>query len=164
MCSRGRDIGAIIYKEQLMFLRQVRGGGARTMNIGRDAIERAVGPYTQDHPSYLQTWWDWLSGSTLFFWNLPVCYCQEDRDGQRHYLIGEFGSFVQPQMECKTVRDAGLVRGKAVVIRLKNYIEPGEDTRDFLSWTEPCVVCGKTRRGGVGIFSRSFCVGRAGFP
>ena len=39
-----------------------------------------------------------------------------------------------------------------------------QGTRDFLSWMGPCVVCGKTRRGGVGIFCRNFCVGREGFP
>ena len=33
-----------------------------------------------------------------------------------------------------------------------------------MSWVGPCVVCGKTRRGGVGIFCRNFCVGRGGFP
>ena len=33
-----------------------------------------------------------------------------------------------------------------------------------MSWVGPCVVCGKTRRGGVGIFCRNFCVGREGFP
>ena len=39
-----------------------------------------------------------------------------------------------------------------------------QSTRDFLSRISPCVVCGKTRWGGVGIFCRNFCVGRGGFP
>ena len=50
------------------------------MKIGKDAIERAAGPYTQDYPSYLQTWWDWVSGLTPFFWNWPARYYQEVRN------------------------------------------------------------------------------------
>ena len=38
------------------------------------------------------------------------------------------------------------------------------DTRDFMSWTGPCVVCGKMRHGGVSIFCRSLCVGQEDFP
>ena len=95
------------------------------MKSGRDVIERAAGPYLQGHSSYLTSWWDWESDLTPFFWNWPARYCQEVRDGQQHFLIGEFGSFVRPQMECKTARVAGLVTKKVVAERQKNYIEPG---------------------------------------
>ena len=42
------------------------------MKIGRDPLARAVGPYAQDHSAYLQMWWDWVMGSTPFFWIWPA--------------------------------------------------------------------------------------------
>ena len=105
-------------------IRQAK-GGARTFKVAADGLGQAAGPYKQDHPAYLSCWWDWVSGSTPFFWNWPYCYREEVRDGQRHFLMGEFGKFVWPQQPGKTKRDAELVRSKMVPVRLKNYIEPG---------------------------------------
>ena len=86
------------------------------MEIARDALGRAAGPYFWKDPVYLQSWWDWVLGSTPFFWNWPARYCEEVKDGQRHFLIGEFGSFVRPQLACKTPRDTKLVRNKVVAV------------------------------------------------
>ena len=101
-------------------------GGIRAMEIARDALGRAAGPYFRKDAAYLQSWWDWVLGSTPFFWNWPARYCQEVRDGQRHFLIGEFGSFVRPQLACKTPQDTKLFQNKAVAVQFKNYIVPGD--------------------------------------
>ena len=71
-------------------------GGIRTMEIARDALGRAAGPYFRKDPAYLQSWWDWVLGFTPFFWNWSARYCEEVRGGWCHVLIGEFGYFVRP--------------------------------------------------------------------
>ena len=42
--------------------------------VTMDGIRRAIGPYCQDDDRYLDTWWEWVSGSTLFFWNWQKQY------------------------------------------------------------------------------------------
>ena len=67
-----------------------------------------------------------MLGSTPFFWNWQDRYSEEVRDGQRHFLIGEFSNFMCPQLSCKLPRDAAMVREKVIPVRRIGYIEKGD--------------------------------------
>ena len=120
--------GLEVYKAQWDAHHQQGQEGPRTTRVARDALGRAAGPCCRCSPDYLSGWWDWASGSTPFFWNWEGKYSREVRDGQPHFLIGEFGHYVRPQLPCKTAREAELVRKKVVPVRLRNYIEAGKVT------------------------------------
>ena len=90
-----------------------------------DGIRRVTGQYCRDDVQYLDTWWEWISGSTSFFWNWQEQYQEEVRDGQPHFLTGDFGDFLRRQDPTATPEDGELVRKKVVYVRLKNYIEVG---------------------------------------
>jgi hypothetical protein len=122
----GKGLGA--YKAQWACLHQQGSEGPKTMRVARDALSRAAGPHSRCSTDYLDGWWDWASGSTPFFWNWEGRYSREVRDGQPHFLVGEFGHFVRPQLPCKTAREAELVRSKVVPVRQRNYIEAGKVT------------------------------------
>ena len=42
---------------------------ARSLEVAADGLRRAAGPHALGHPKYLMCWWEWVTGSTLFFWN-----------------------------------------------------------------------------------------------
>ncbi|EJK63934.1 hypothetical protein THAOC_15381 [Thalassiosira oceanica] len=65
--------------------------------MAADAIAKAAGPYTCNHPRYIDTFWTWPVGSTLFYWRWPERYQADARDGQPHFLLGDFGDYVRPQ-------------------------------------------------------------------
>ena len=90
LAGKGRGV----YKAQWISLHQQGLEGPKTMKVARDALGRAAGPHNRYSPDYLNGWWDWASGSTPFFWNWEGKYSQEVRDGQPHFLIGEFGHYV----------------------------------------------------------------------
>ena len=100
-------------------------GGKASLKIGLDAMERAAGPYFRDDPKYSSTWWEWVSGSTPFFWNWPDQYQDEVRDGQPHFLTDDFGVFVKPQRRPENEEVGKLIKKKAVPVHLKGYIEVG---------------------------------------
>ena len=88
-----------------------------------DMIRQAESLYCPDDPTYLDTWWKWASGSTPFFWNWPRQYQEEVQDGQPHFLIREFDSFVQWQEPPTAPKDGEQVRKKVVLVRMKGYIK-----------------------------------------
>lgn len=99
--------------------------GEESFSVAVDGIERAAGQYLPDDPAYLSTWWEWGLGSTPFFWNWPAQYQESLRDGQPHFIVGEFGKFIKPQRAPKTERDGELVRDKVLPVRMRRYIEEG---------------------------------------
>ena len=68
------------------------GHKSRTVEMYRK--RRAAGPYCRDDDQYLDTWWEWVSSSTPFFWNWQKQYQEEVRDGQPHFPPGDFGKSV----------------------------------------------------------------------
>ena len=70
-----------------------------------------------------------VSGSTPFFWNWPKQYQEEVRDGQPHFLTGDFGIFICRQDPPTTPEDGELVQKKVVQVRLKDCIEVGSIIR-----------------------------------
>ena len=72
------------------------------------------------------TWWEWSSGSALFFWRWEEGQWRRwARDGQPHFLVGELPSYKVPQARFKTPRDRKLVKGKLDKVRARLYIAPG---------------------------------------
>ena len=88
----GKGRGA--YKAQWICLHQQGVEGPRTMRVALDTLSQAAGPHDRCSRAYLNGWWGWASGSTLFFWNWEGKYSREVRDGQSHLLIEEFGHYV----------------------------------------------------------------------
>ena len=41
--------------------------GKAALEVARDAIRRAAGPYSREHPEAVKAWWEWQDGSTPFF-------------------------------------------------------------------------------------------------
>lgn len=41
--------------------------GKAALEVARDAIRRATGPYSREHPEAVKAWWEWQDGSTPFF-------------------------------------------------------------------------------------------------
>ena len=101
-------------------------GGRKSRDIAVDGITRAAGPYCRNDDRYLDTWWEWVSGSTPFFWNWDKKYQEEVRDGQPHFVTGDFGVFVRRQDPPTTPKDGELVRKKVVQVQTRGYIEVGE--------------------------------------
>ncbi len=99
--------------------------GEESFSVAVDGIERAAGQYLPDGLAYMSTWWEWGLGSTPFFWNWPAQYHESLRDGQPHFIVGEFGKFIKPQRAPKTERDGELVRDKVLPVRMRRYIEEG---------------------------------------
>ena len=63
-------------------------GDKKSRDVAMDGIMRAAGPYYRNNNRYLDTWWEWVSGSTPFFWNWIKEYQKEVRDGQPHSTQG----------------------------------------------------------------------------
>ena len=77
--TAGEGGGRLMFQEQVHSLRLVV--GSRTLDVTRDGLIRAAGPYARNHPQYLLCWWDWVTGSTPLFWNWKDRYAEEVRDG-----------------------------------------------------------------------------------
>jgi hypothetical protein len=74
------------------------------------------------------TWWDWSSGSRLFFWEWPRLYLAWARDGQPHYKTKPLPTFRKPQQPPKNAEDRIMVWRKLCVVREREYIAPGKVT------------------------------------
>ncbi|EJK62140.1 hypothetical protein THAOC_17263, partial [Thalassiosira oceanica] len=92
--------------------------------MAADAIAKAAGPYHCHHPRYIDTFWTWPIGSTLFYWRWPERYQADARDGQPHFLLGDFGGYVRPQAAPKP-EDREKVLLKLLPVRQRGYIEAG---------------------------------------
>ena len=72
---------------------------ARSLEVAAGGLRHAAEPHALDHPNYLTCWWEWVTGSTPFFWNWPARYVDEVCAGQKYFLVGEFTAFRRPQHE-----------------------------------------------------------------
>ena len=112
--------------QQAFEIPMVQPAGARTLSIAGEEIKRATGPYSRDHLNYVAVWWEWLLGSTPFFWNWPSQYQEEARDGQPHYrLDSDVEPFRVPQQAPLTKRDGELVAAKVIPVRKRRSIDVG---------------------------------------
>jgi hypothetical protein len=72
------------------------------------------------------SWFEWLEGSAPLFWNWPRKYQTEVRDGQPHYLTGDFSPpFLKAQKRHKDPDKHELIRAKVVKVQRLNYIRTG---------------------------------------
>ncbi len=86
------------------------------MLAGHDAIRRCANA----------SWFDWLEVSAPLFWNWPRKCQTEVRDGQPHYLTGDFGPpFLRAQKRHKDPVKHELMRAKVVKVRRLDYIRTG---------------------------------------
>lgn len=76
------------------------------------------------NPDSAMAWWEWQDGSTPYFWHWPEDYQSDVRDGQPHYLTGDFGIFVKPQARANNPGHHEKMREKVVGLRKRDYIEP----------------------------------------
>ena len=74
----GRKKGRYIWDPlgRRIYLAQIAGvwkkpGAKASFTVARDGLRRAAGPYNGDDNRHLRCWWEWVSGSTPFFWNWP---------------------------------------------------------------------------------------------
>ena len=70
------------------------------------------------------SWWEWDTGSSLFFWKWPQLYQAWAWEGQPHYEIYNFPKFLLPQDTAKTEEDRSNMKNKVVKVRKRLYIEP----------------------------------------
>ena len=75
--------------------------GINSLEVAWDAIRRGAGSFTRaltgrTKLEEVQAWWEWQDGLTPFFWNWPEESQEDVRDGQPHFLTGEFDSFKTP--------------------------------------------------------------------
>ena len=107
--------GRALYRSQWSYLRSTADGLA-TVQAGLDAIRRAANA----------SWFEWLDGSALFFWNWGDRYQRLVQDGQPHYLTGPFPVFLKPQKSHRDPIKHELMRKKVVQVRKRGYILPGK--------------------------------------
>ena len=71
------------------------------------------------------TWFEWMSGSTLFFWRWQSPYKEMARDGVPYWMQGRkpTNKRSQPKVEDKMVRER--LREKIGKVRKMGYIAPG---------------------------------------
>ena len=91
--------------------------------VAADAISRAKGC----------TWWEWVDGSSLFFWRWPEDYQRVARDGLLPWLKAGHSDWKHKQAPPKDSTEAEKVRQKLQNIRKKRYVAPGKVT-SFMSF------------------------------
>ena len=96
----------------------------QSMSMAADALTKAAGPYHRDHKLYMRTWWEWVEGSTLFFWRWPERFQSDARDGQPHFMTGDPKPYMRQQRP-PTPEEVEKVREKILPVRIRKYIEPG---------------------------------------
>jgi hypothetical protein len=107
--------GQQFYTSQWVIHRRSREGRA-TVSVGLDALRRCANA----------SWFEWLEGSAPIFWNWPVRYQKEVRDGQQHFFTGLFGPpWLRPQRSARVVDQHELMRVKVVKVRKLDYITTG---------------------------------------
>ena len=107
--------GQQFYMSEWNTLRGSREGWA-TISVGLDALRRCANAI----------WFEWLEGSGPIFWNWPLRYQKEVRDGQQHFFTGSFGPpWLRPQRSARVVDQHELMRAKVVKVRKLDYITTG---------------------------------------
>ncbi len=98
-----------------LFLRSMANGLA-TVEAGLNAIRQASNA----------SWFEWLKGLALFFWNWGKRYQRLIRDGQPHFVTGPFPVFLKPQKRHQDPAKHELMRSKVVQVWKRGYIPPGK--------------------------------------
>jgi hypothetical protein len=83
--------------------------------VGRDCIWRAASC----------DWWEWLAGSTLFYWRWPSYARKLARDGRPVWWLEDPTSFLKPQPKERDPEILLQVCSKLDNARMKRYIVPG---------------------------------------
>ena len=84
--------------------------------VARECLAKAAGA----------TWWEWSSGSALFFWRWEKGQWRRwAREGQPHFIVGDLPSYKVPQPSFKTSTERKLVKAKLDKVRARLYIAPG---------------------------------------
>ena len=111
-------IGRRAYKVQWTLLRGSEEGAA-TVAAGHDAVRRCANA----------SWFEWLDGSAPLFWNWPLKYQRDVRDGQPHFLMGTFGlAYMRTQSKHRDPLKQELMRAKVVKVHQLDYIREGAVT------------------------------------
>lgn len=92
--------------------------------MAADALSKAAEPYHCHHPRYIDSFWTWPLGSTLFFWRWLERYQADARDGQPHFLLGDFGGYLRPQAAPKPEERENVLL-KLLPVRQRGHIEAG---------------------------------------
>ena len=107
--------GQQFYMSQWNMLRGSREGRA-TVSVGLDTLRRCANAI----------WFEWLEGSAPIFWNWPLRYQKEVRDGQQHFFTGLFGPpWLRSQRSARVVDQHELMRAKVDKVRKLDYITRG---------------------------------------
>ena len=70
-------------------------------------------------------WWEWKSGSRLFFWRWPKEHRREARDGYSPYVQGPLPAYKRPQPAEKDLDTRRKVAEKLSTVRSRGYISKG---------------------------------------
>ena len=70
---KGPNVERRWYTEQHQLKNKAQGGN-KFRAVTMYGIRQTRGPYCCEDPRYLDIWWEWVSGSTLLFWNWPKKY------------------------------------------------------------------------------------------
>ena len=103
--------GPMIYRKWWMGAREGKNWGS-ILESGKEAIERATNA----------SWWEWLGGSSLFFWRWPCSHYRWAREGQPHFTTSELPRFRQPQRKAATKETQRLMNAKVQKVRWRRYI------------------------------------------
>lgn len=71
-------------------------------------------------------WWDWRSGSRLFFWRWPEAHRQAARDGYEPYIEGKLPRYLRPQAQESDPQVRAKVRAKLETVRNRQYVAKGK--------------------------------------
>ena len=71
------------------------------------------------------SWWEWLAGSTLFFWRWPKSYLLWAREGQPCFAVGTMPVFKRKQGKAKCEEDRLKMKAKVDKVWKRKYIECG---------------------------------------
>ena len=89
---------------------------SKSLEVGRDALARAG----------MTSWWEWLDGSTPFFWRWPKHYQKTIRDGLKIWMDKDkLPSYTEKQRPERDVMVRTRMRQKLMLVRNRRYIRRG---------------------------------------
>jgi hypothetical protein len=95
---------------------QALADGKATVEAGLDAIYRCDDA----------TWFEWLKGLVLLFWNWGQKYQRKVRDGQPHFMTGNLEApLLRKQAKARDPGQYELMRAKVVQVQQCGYIKTG---------------------------------------
>jgi len=107
-----------ICRSLLKFLRTPEGklSYGRNVAVGRDCLVKATGA----------SWWEWLMGSTTFFWRWPQHSRILVRDGHPPAFVSEPPRWIRPQRMDPDSNIREMVKAKMLGVIQKGYIAEGK--------------------------------------